>query len=128
MIKRITVIGATLAALAVPAAASAATLRPFPATGQALTAITAFHDYTDPAGTGVDGTLTLADGTPLAGQLVTFTEASRTLCSATTGADGFAECTLTPGQVGQTRRDGGIFTATFAGTATLAPASRAGHI
>ncbi len=59
-------------------------------------------------------TLTTAQGAPLAGQSLTFTAGSTTLCSAVTTANGTASCKAT-GANGTTLAKAGSYTVTYAG-------------
>ncbi len=124
---RITIAAAAaIAALAIPATAGAAI--PFGASTlppASITAITAYGDQ----GIVLTATLTGPSG-PAAGETVTFTEAgaSVVLCTAVTDAGGLAVCPVTQRQVTLIRGDQGIWWARFAGSATLAPTAKAGHL
>jgi hypothetical protein len=116
---------AALGVLAAPATAGAVVPRLLLDT-RTPTALTVFAN--PPGSLELDATLATAAG-PVAGAAVTFTTngASRVLCVSVTDAGGLAVCDITGAQRTIIRLNGGIWTASFAGDATLAPASRAGH-
>jgi len=62
-------------------------------------------------------TLTTAQHNPLAGQTLTFTAGTTTLCTAVTGANGVASCKAT-GSNGTTLQRAGSYTVTYAGNAS----------
>jgi hypothetical protein len=68
-----------------------------------------------------------AGGAPVAGQTVVFTTGSRTLCSATTGTDGTASCSLTLAQATAVILNLG-YNSTFAGSSDLLPSSASAHL
>ena len=126
-LKLIALAAIPAAFLAIPATAGAVPApHSFAADPRTPVDVTVFAD--PPGSLELDAILTAA-GAPVAGAAVTFTTngASRVLCTSVTDAGGLAVCDITGAQRTIIRASGGVWTASFAGDATLAPAARSGH-